>query len=173
MNIVLIGYRGTGKTVVGEMVAVRLGMQYMGMDAEIVKAAGMPIPQIVETYGWKTFRDMESKKAQELGGRDHIIIDSGGGIIERSENIAALQKNALIFWLKASVDTIISRIQDDTERPALSDGKTFVEEIEDVLEQRISKYKSAAQYEIDTDNLTPKEVAGRIINIVSKVRDKG
>jgi shikimate kinase len=173
MNIVLIGYRGTGKTVVGEIIAVRLGMPYMSMDAEIVKMAGMSIPQIVEKYDWKTFRDMESKKAQELGGRNKIIIDTGGGIIERSENITALQANALIFWLKASVDTIVSRIQDDTERPALTDGKTFTEEIEDVLEPRIPKYKSAAQYEIDTDNLTPEQVADRIINIVSKVRNKG
>lgn len=173
MNVVLIGYRGTGKTVVGEIIAVRLGMSCMGMDAEIVKMAGMSIPQIVGKYDWKTFRDMESKKAQELGGRDNIIIDTGGGIIERVENITALQRNALIFWLKASVDTIVSRIQDDIERPALTDGKTFTEEIEAVLEQRIPKYKSAAQYEIDTDNLTPEQIADRIINIVSKVRNKG
>ena len=172
MNVVLIGYRGTGKTVVGKIVARRLGMQYMGMDAEIVKTAGLPIPQIVETYGWQTFRDMESEKAHELGERDHIIIDTGGGIVERSENIATLQRNALIFWLKASVDTIVSRIQDDTARPALTHGKTFIDEIEEVLAQRISKYKIAAQYEIDTDRLTPEEVAERIIEIVSKAQGK-
>ncbi len=172
MNIVLIGYRGTGKTVVGKMIARRLRMQYVGMDAEIVKAAGMPIPQIVKTHGWKMFRDMESKQANELGERDDIIIDTGGGIIERSENIAALQKNALIFWLKASVNTIVSRIQDDTDRPALTHGKTFIEEIEDVLAQRIPKYKNAAHYEIVTDSLTPEEVADSIINILSKVHGK-
>lgn len=172
MNIVLIGYRGTGKTVVGKMLAALTGMQYVGMDAEIVKTAGMPIPQIVKTHGWKMFRDMESKKVHELGERDHIIIDTGGGIIERSDNITALQKNALIFWLKASVNTIVSRIQDDTDRPALTDGKTFIEEIEDVLTQRIAKYKNAAQYEIDTDSLTPKEVAEKIIKIAVKVHGK-
>ena len=172
MNVVLIGYRGTGKTVAGKIVARRLGMKYMGMDAEIVKTAGLPIPQIVETYGWKIFRDMESKKAHELGEMDNIIIDTGGGIIERSENIATLQKNALIFWLKASVDTIVSRIQGDTDRPALTHGKTFIEEIEDVLAQRVSEYKNAAQYEIDTDSLTPNDVAERIIEIVSKAHGK-
>ena len=165
MNIVLIGYRGTGKSVVGEIIAARLGMSYLSMDTEIVKKAGMPISQIVETYGWKTFRDMESKKAKKLGGQDNIIIDTGGGIIERSENIRALQANARVFWLKASVETIVSRIQDDTERPALIDGKTFIDEIEDVLQQRIPKYKNAAHYEIDTDNLAPEQVADRIVNI--------
>ena len=172
MNIVLIGYRGTGKTVVGKMLAARTGMQYVGMDAEIVKTAGMPIPQIVKTHGWKMFRDMESKKVHELGERDHIIIDTGGGVIERSDNITALQKNALIFWLRASVNTIVSRIQADTDRPALTNGKTFIEEIEDVLTQRIAKYKNAAQYEIDTDSLTPKEVAEKIIKIAAKVHGK-
>ena len=51
MNIVLIGYRGTGKSAVGEILAVSLGMKYVGMDAEIVKRAGMSIPRIVEKYG--------------------------------------------------------------------------------------------------------------------------
>jgi shikimate kinase len=172
MNIVLIGYRGAGKTVVGKMLAAKMGMQYVGMDAEIVKTAGMPISQIVEAYGWKAFRQMEAKKAHELSGRDNIIIDTGGGIVERSGNIAALQKNGLIFWLKASVNTIVSRIHEDTDRPALTNGKTFIEEIEDVLAQRISKYNRAAQYEIDTDSLTPEKVAESIVKIVSKVHSK-
>ena len=165
MNIVLMGYRGTGKSVVGELLAARLGMPCIGMDAEIVKRAGMPIPEIVEKYGWPKFRDLESEEARELAGRDHIIIDTGGGIIERPENIEALQINARIFWLKASVDTIVSRIQGGTERPALTAGRTFTEEVAEVLEGRIPKYKRAAQYEIDTDELTPEQVADRIIEI--------
>jgi shikimate kinase len=168
MNIVLIGYRGTGKTVVGELLAERLGMTYMGMDAQIVKKAGMPIPEIVEKSGWPGFRDMESQVARELAGRDHLIIDTGGGVIERPENIEALQTNARIFWLKASVDTIFSRIQQDTQRPALIAGKTFTEEVAEVLEQRTPKYKSAAHHEIDTDPLTPEQVAEKIIQLCDK-----
>ena len=60
MNIVLIGYRGTGKSVVGKLVARRLGMQCVSMDARIVEKAGMSIPEIVETHDWPTFRDLES-----------------------------------------------------------------------------------------------------------------
>jgi shikimate kinase len=165
MNIVLIGYRGTGKSVVGELLALRLRMPCIGMDAEIVKKVGMSIPEIVEKYGWQKFRDMESEEAQKLAGLDNIIIDTGGGVIERPENIEALKTNSCIFWLKASVDAIVLRIQGDTERPALTSGKTFTEEVTEVLERRIPKYKSAAQYEIDTDELTPEQVAGRIIEI--------
>jgi len=170
MNIVLIGYRGTGKTVVGELLAARLGMTYMGMDAQIVKKAGMPIPEIVEKSGWPGFRDMESEVARELAGLDNLIIDTGGGVIERPENIEALKTNARIFWLKASVDAIVSRIQDDTQRPALIAGKTFTQEVAEVLEQRTPKYQSAAHHEIDTDPLTPEQVAEKIIQICGKFK---
>jgi shikimate kinase len=165
MNIVLIGYRGTGKSAAGELLALRLQMPCIGMDAEIVKRAGMSIPEIVEKYGWQKFRDMESEEVRELAGLDNIIIDTGGGVIERPENIEALKTNSLIIWLKASVDAIVSRIQGDTERPALTTGKTFTEEVTEVLERRIPKYKSAAQYEIDTDESTPEQVADRVIEI--------
>ena len=162
MNIVLIGYRGTGKSVVGQILARRLEMTYVGMDAEIVRRAGMPIPQIVDKIDWPGFRDLETRVALDLAGRDNLIIDTGGGVIERPENIPALQKNGWICWLKASVATIVSRIQGDDQRPALTDGKTFTEEVAEVLEQRRAKYQTAAQHEIDTDALTPEEVAAKI-----------
>jgi len=168
MNIVLIGYRGTGKTVVGELLSNQLDMPCMGMDAQIVKKAGMSIPEIVEKVGWPGFRDIESEVVRELAGRDNIIIDTGGGVIERPENIEALKINSRIFWLRASVDAIVSRIQEGTQRPALTDGKTFTEEVAEVLERRTPKYKSAAQFEIDTDPLTPEQVAERVIRIWQK-----
>jgi shikimate kinase len=167
MNIVLIGYRGTGKTVVGEILGRRLRMNYVGVDKRIVETAGMSIPEIVEKYGWPAFRDLESKVVQQLSQDDHLIIDTGGGVIERSENILTLKANRYIFWLKASVDTIISRIQSDTQRPALTAGKTFIEEIEEILNQRIPKYQMAAHFEIDTDNLTPEQVANTIMEMLS------
>jgi len=169
MNIVLIGYRGTGKSVVGELLALHLGMRCIGMDAKIVDRAGMSIPEIVEKFGWTEFRDLESEIVLELSDLDNIVIDTGGGVIERPENIEALKRTSRIFWLRASVDTIVRRIQADTQRPALTTGKTFIEEVAEVLEQRIPKYKSAAQYEIDTDALTPEQVAERIIQIFKKI----
>lgn len=165
MNIVLIGYRGTGKSEVGAIVADRLKMACVGMDAEIVLRAGMPIPEIVEKYGWAGFRDMETEVAVDFSALDNLVIDTGGGVIERPENIAALQKNAVIFWLKASVGIIVSRIKGDNQRPALVEGKTFTEEVAEVLERRISKYENAAQYEIDTDQLTTVQVAEQVIEI--------
>jgi len=166
MNIVLIGYRGTGKSAVGAILAKRTGMRCVAMDAEIVNKAGMSIQEIVEKFGWPEFRDRESAEARELASRENVIIDTGGRVIERPENIEILQKNACMIWMKASVETIVTRIQGGTERPALTSGKTFTEEVAEVLERRTPKYRSAAHYEIDTDNLTPEQIADTVIDIL-------
>jgi shikimate kinase len=169
MNIVLIGYRGTGKSVVGELLAQKLNRETISMDAEIVKKAGMSIPEFVKLNGWPKFRDLETEVARELAERDNIIVDCGGGIIERPENIPALRINGIIFLLQASVDVIVSRIADGTERPALTEGKTFTEEVAEVLDRRAPMYSEAAQHTINTDNMTPEQVANSILAICNQI----
>jgi shikimate kinase len=165
MNIVLIGYRGTGKSTVGRIVAERLSMRTVSMDSEIVKKAALTINQIVEQYGWNTFRDLETELTKELTVQNGLVIDTGGGVIERQENVDNLQRNSVVFWLKASVDILAVRIRRDTSRPALTSGKTFVEEIAEVLERREPLYRSAAHHEIETDNKTPGQIADSIITL--------
>ena len=169
MNIVLIGYRGTGKSVVGELLAQKLNRETISMDAEIVKKAGVSIPEFVEQNGWPKFRDLETEVARELAERDNIIVDCGGGIIERPENIPALRSNGIIFWLQASVAMIVSRIADSTERPALTEGKTFTEEVAEVLDRRSPLYSGAAQHTVNTDDMTPEQVADSILAICNQV----
>lgn len=173
MILVLIGYRGTGKSAVGELLAERLRMPCIGMDAEIVRRAGMPIKEIVDNFGWPRFRDMESELVRELSARDNIVVDTGGGVIERAENIEALKGNARIVWLKASVGTIVSRIRSCDERPSLTSGKTFTDEVAEVLERRTPLYESAAQFEIDTDSLTPEQITDRIVSFWTSCRKDG
>ena len=163
MNIVLIGYRGTGKSHVGHLLGEHYSRQVISIDAEIVKTAGTSIPEIVAEFGWPKFRDLETAEARRLAGQDNLIIDCGGGIIERPENIEILRPNARIFWLQASVEAIVARIGTDTQRPALVEGKTFTEEIAEVLQRRTPLYRAAAQQIIDTDQQTPQQVAAEII----------
>jgi len=166
MNIVLIGYRGTGKSHVGSLLGKHFGRQVVSMDEEIVKTAGMPIPQIVEKFGWPKFRDLETDQARKLAGLDQLIIDCGGGVIERPENTEILRQNGQLFWLQASVESIIGRIKHDNQRPALVEGKTFTEEVAEVLQHRTPLYRAAAQYQIDTDNRTAQQVAEQVINLL-------
>lgn len=166
MNIVLIGYRGTGKSHVGHLLGKHFGRKLVSMDEEIVKTAGMPIPEIVEKFGWSHFRDLETAEARKLAGLDRLIIDCGGGVIERPENTEIIRQNSQVFWLQASVDSIVARIKNDTSRPALVAGKTFTEEVAEVLERRSPLYQDAAHHEINTDNRTPQQVAELIVSLL-------
>ena len=97
MNIVLIGYRGTGKSTVGRLLAARLGRELVSTDAEIVKRAQRTIPEIVAQQGWDYFRDLESDICRELASRDQLVIDTGGGAILRAQNVEALKKDGTCF----------------------------------------------------------------------------
>jgi shikimate kinase len=167
MNIILIGYRGTGKTSVGRVLAKKLNRTLTETDGRIVEKTGMSIPEIVNKHGWEYFRDLESQVVKELKDKENLIVDTGGGIILRDGNISHLKKQGKIFWLKASVPSIIDRIKDDSNRPSLT-SKSFIEEVEDVLAQRLPKYKKAAQYIIETQNKGIEEVADKILSILKK-----
>ncbi|HEY6085715.1 MAG TPA: shikimate kinase [Nitrospira sp.] len=151
MNIVLIGYRGVGKTSVGQVLAERLGRQLVSTDQEIVRRTGESIPDLVARHGWDYFRDRESEVCRDFANRDRLVIDTGGGAVLRSENVQLLRRNGRCFWLTASVETIASRIGGDTQRPSLTGTKSFVEEIEDVLRDRKPQYQAAADHVVPTD----------------------
>jgi shikimate kinase len=152
MNIVLIGYRGAGKSAVGRRLAARLGRTLVSTDAEVVKRADRTIPEIVAKEGWEYFRDLESDICRELADRDQLVIDTGGGAILRPQNVEALKKNGTVFWLEASVEIIMKRIGRDTQRPSLTGTKSFVDEIQDVLRERTPQYQAAADHVIRTED---------------------
>jgi len=166
MNIVLIGYRGTGKSTVGKNLAERLGRDLVSTDAEIIRRARLPVPDIVQRFGWDHFRDLESEVCRDLAGKDRLIIDTGGGAILRQQNVDCLKKNGVLIWLTAAVPTIAERIGGDTQRPSLTGAKSFTEEVEEVLQERQPKYKSAANHIIETDGRSVAEVVEAILALV-------
>jgi len=160
-NLVLIGYRGTGKSEVAKLLGERLGREVISLDAEIVRQEG-PIPDIVAKHGWPHFRDIESAVTKRVAARDGIIIDCGGGVILRPENIENLRRNGKLIWLRASVPVIVKRIEGGTQRPALTAGKSFTEEVEEVLRERTPLYDAAAHAQVDTDQIDPQQVAEEV-----------
>jgi shikimate kinase len=163
MNIVLIGYRGVGKSTVGKVLAARLGRQLISTDAEVAKRAGGTIPEIVAAHGWEHFRDLESQVCLELAGRLGLVIDTGGGAILRPENVEALRKSGRLVWLTASVPTITGRIGGDTQRPSLTGAKSFIDEIEEVLRERRPKYQAAAHHVVTTDGRSIEQIAEDVL----------
>lgn len=167
MNIILIGYRGTGKSRVAKILGQRLKRTVMSTDTEIVKEAGQSIPQIVEQFGWDHFRELETQMCRKLQDQTNLVIDTGGGLILKEENVNILKANSTIFWLTAEIPTIVKRISGDTHRPSLSGTKTFVEEIEDILKERTPKYQAAANQVIPTDHNSPHQIADSILSLIS------
>ncbi|MDE3036181.1 MAG: shikimate kinase [Nitrospirota bacterium] len=163
MNIVLIGYRGTGKSSVGKVLAERLGRRLISTDAEVVRRAGLSIPEIVTQSGWDHFRDLESEVCQDLAGQDGLIIDTGGGAVLRPQNVARLKTNGTLFWLTADVATIAARIGGDSQRPSLTGSKSFLEEIDDVLRERTPIYAAAADHVVATDGRSLADVVATIL----------
>ncbi len=162
MNLVLIGYRGTGKSSVAKLLAARLGMEVVSLDQEIVRQAGRSIPEIVAADGWPAFRDLEAEVTKQVAQRDRVIIDAGGGVILRPENVDHLRRRGKLVWLRASVSVIVGRIEGGTQRPPLTAGRSFTEEVEEVLRERTPLYEAAADYQVDTDGRTPEEVAAAV-----------
>jgi len=167
MNIVLVGYRGTGKSTVAKLLGQKLGRNVVSTDAEVIAKAQLPIPEIVEQFGWDHFRQIETDVCQALSTQDDLVIDTGGGAILKDENVSALNTNSVTFWLTAEVPTIVSRIGGDTQRPSLLGTKTFVEEIEEILKERTPKYQHAADHIIPTDHSSPEQVTESISSLLS------
>ena len=167
MNIVLIGYRGTGKSTVAKILGQRLGRTVISTDTAIVQEAGQSIPQIVEQFGWDYFRELETRMCRKLQDQTDLVIDTGGGLILKEENVKILKAQGKLFWLTAEVPTIVNRISGDTQRPSLSGTRSFVEEIEDILKERTPKYQAAADVTIPTDHETPETIAAKIFTQLS------
>ena len=169
MNLVLIGYRGTGKSTVGKVLAARLGRRIVSTDREIIRRAGSSIPEIVAAHGWDHFRDLESAVCKDLAGQDDLVIDTGGGAILRQQNVDVFKRNGRLFWLTASVETIAARIGGDSQRPSLTGTKSHVDEIRDVLTERTPKYQAAADVTIATDGRSVDDLATRILEHFSSL----
>jgi len=167
MNVVLVGYRGPGKSAVGKKLAEQLGLHLVSLDAEIERTAEQPIPDFVAENGWAKFRDLEETIVQDVASGSGQVIDCGGGVIEREANFEPLQNAGPVVWLRASVETIVERIGGDDQRPSLTGTKSFTEEVSEVLERRTPLYERIATHCIDTDQRDISSIVGEIVSLSS------
>ena len=162
MNLVLIGYRGTGKSTIGKQLAAELDLQYVCLDDELAVRAGKSIPEIVEAFSWDYFRDLEEEVVKDYAGRDGQLLDTGGGVITREANTSRLRENGIVFLLTATVEDIVDRIGPDQGRPSLTGSKSFTDEVAEILREREPLYQQAANFTVDTSSYAPHEVAQQI-----------
>ena len=105
-NIVLVGMPGCGKSTVGGMLAALLHKKFVDIDAEIVKQAGMSIPEIFQKSGEDGFREWETQVLTQIGKESGLVIATGGGAVTRSENYPLVHQNGRIVWLKRSIHSL-------------------------------------------------------------------
>jgi len=176
MNIILIGYRGSGKSTVGSKLAARLKRRFVDTDDLIEECQGIPISDIVKSRGWDHFRKIERTVIEEISKGNHLIIAPGGGVVLDADNVKVLKRNGFIVWLKADQRTLLKRIQKDqassTRRPTLT-GKGTLKEIEETLSQREPFYEKASEVQIDTSALDVEAVVKRILLISGEKIGKG
>ena len=121
-RIVLIGFRGTGKSTIGKLLAKKLEWKYLSTDQQIEERVGTTISDIVERKGWKYFRKLETQVIEKLKSSQNMIIDTGGGIVENQKNVIQLNSSSLIVWIDAHIEDIIERLQKQGNRPLLNKG---------------------------------------------------
>ncbi|MBI4359569.1 MAG: shikimate kinase [Candidatus Jacksonbacteria bacterium] len=149
MNIILTGYRGSGKTTIGKALAKRLKREFIDTDDLIEEKERMKIKDIFDKRGWQYFRKVEKLVIQELAKRDNAVIAVGGGAFMYKENLC-LEENARVVLLIAPLEVISERIKSDPNRPPLTEGQSSIEEIRDVWGRRKERYYSLADAVVDT-----------------------
>ena len=169
MNIVLIGYRGTGKSVISRILADTLHCQRYSFDEEVIRQVGKSISEIVEQNGWSKFREVEREVVKRVSFEArNSVIDCGGGVIIDERNIVDLKKNSKIVLLTSSLEKIMQRISLDSTRPPLKEGLSFEEEHRQTFNERLSKYNAAADCIFETTYLKPREISLMIIGHFKK-----
>ena len=169
-NIILVGFMATGKSQVGKLLSRKLGRPLADADEEIVRRRGKPVHRIFQEEGEAVFRSLERAVIADLCGQSGKIIAAGGGAFVDPENRSLMLKSGMVFCLSASPEIIYSRIGRQSEpggaaRPLLAGGDPLGR-IKALLEQRAGAY-AQAHYVIQTDALTPEEVADRVLELCS------
>lgn len=160
MKVVLTGFRGTGKTSVGRILADRLALPFFDTDALIERRAGMPIPEIFLQHGEAHFRALEREVIASLRDVEGVISTGGGAVLDPA-NVADLRWRGTVYLLSAPPGVILERIA-GSDRPGLT-GLSPAEEVQTLLLARKEAYLGAADACIDTGRRTPGEVAEVIL----------
>lgn len=162
MNIVLCGMMGVGKSSVGIRIAELTKRRWYDTDIVITDRYGR-ISDLFEYYGEAHFRSLETGVVRELADQDGLVISTGGGLVLKPENNELLKRNGKIFFLRASFETLLTRVRADETRPLLKDTGKTAERLSELLSWRTPIYEAVADFIIDTDEKSVDDVAREIV----------
>jgi shikimate kinase len=168
-NIYLIGFMGTGKTVVGKKLAQTMKRNFIDIDSEIEKKLRCSISEIFDKYGEKEFRKKESALLGDITSKSDLVVSTGGGIILNYENMDKMKESGLVITLIARLEIIYERLKDDNRRPLLAniDDNEKLEEIKQLIFMRAGLYIKG-DYIIDTSDINTENAVEKIIEFYNE-----
>ena len=169
-NIILVGFSGTGKTVVGKLLAGRLRRRFLDMDDTIAERLGASLPGIFARYGEARYRDEERLLVAEVAKAKGLVVAAGGGAILDERNYELLEKSSVIIALRASPETIQRRLEGEEPRPLLQAPDPLAR-IRELKAARRRAY-DRAPYQVQTDDLLPAEVVDRIVETIEVIDEE-
>ncbi len=158
----LIGFMGTGKSLVGKVLEQHTGFARVDTDEIISSRLKMPIEKIFSTHGEERFRDLETETLRSLSAEEPAIIVTGGGIVLRSENVDLLKRLGAVVWIDADEVTLRTRIHRLSDRPRLQTANPEAT-LSELLEDREALYRSAADLRVDISQKNPEQIAALIL----------
>ena len=165
-HLFLTGYRGTGKSTIGRLLAAALGLPAIDLDDVIVEQAGLSIRTIFQQEGEPGFRKRESTALRQVVAGTDAVIALGGGAILAPQNRQLIKASGFCCWLTASPNEIALRLAADskttTQRPALTD-LSGIDEIQTLLETRAPLYRDVANFKVATDHQSTEEIVRDIL----------
>ena len=167
-SIVLIGFMGVGKTVVGKALAEKLDKRFVELDSLIEQKAGKSIPEIFQHDGEVAFRELEIEVTKEVAGEKNLVIACGGGIVLNKINIDRLRKGAIIVYLTASPYALLKRVQGKRAKRPLLNTPDKALTIQELLTFREPFYERAADIKVNTSKL---DIDSVVEQIISKVKE--
>jgi len=163
-NIVLIGFMGSGKSMIARELGKRLNAEVIATDLLAETSQKLTIHEIFRSKGEAYFRDLETEIIKEVALRRGIIIDCGGGVVLRKENLKLLKANGIVFYLQATPEVIYQRIKHETHRPLLKTPDPLGC-IKKLHQQRLPLYNQA-DYVIDANDAS---IEGPVVEILKKI----
>jgi shikimate kinase len=165
-NIILVGFMGTGKSVVGQRLAERLGHSFVDTDTMIAASAGRSIPQIFAKEGEAGFRNRETEALRELTAARGVVVATGGGILGREENVLLLRRIGRLVCLTARPELIMERTRPWVDRPMLAGAQDPRAVIEQLLTARAAGYL-LAEVTVDTSDRSVEEVVDELCRVLT------